>query len=658
MCGIAGYLHLDGQSIDPEILEKMTDAVFHRGPDAYGYSAISSRTGASLNIYNQSIKEHPHSNSQPDFNIGLGHRRLAIIDLTDAGNQPMKNATSEIWITYNGEIYNYLELRQELQAEGCIFVSASDTEVILHAYERWGIDCLGKLEGMFSFSIWDQKKKRLFCARDRFGMKPFYYFFDKKTFIFGSEIKQFFKFSFIKREPNDPLVYDYLMHGFTDHSNQTMYKNIRQLEPGHFMILNLASSKVELNLKSYWSLKDNFDKKNSYSEIDCQNTFLELFSNSVSRHLRSDVQVGSCLSGGIDSSSIVGTIYSHRLQNSHTKVNQMTFTSCFDEDSADERDYSNAVVKFTGAENLQLFPDMKQAIDGISQMLAYHDEPFGSSSQYAQWCLFREIQKTGTKVVLDGQGADEILAGYHSSYGAYFLELMKRTRWLKLFQEVNWCKNHHGYKNKKILKFIASSLAIHLFGMRLGFTRPKPSWMGDAFFQTAKKELDAKYIRFSSQPLSNFLAQLIQFNLYGLLRFEDRSSMAHSVEARLPFLDHHLVEFLFNLPSEKKINHGWTKAILRDAMKNKIPEMVRLRKDKMGFVTPEQKWMQKLPDKILDELLSSSEVRHSGYFNVDNARKVFKSITTGKQPFTFLPWRILNFSIWLINLKKNHQDQS
>lgn len=334
----------------------------------------------------------------------------------------------------------------------------------------------------------------------------------------------------------------------------------------------------------------------------------------------------------------------------------MTFTSCFDDESADERDYSNAVVEFTGAENRQLFPDMHRAIDGISQMLDFHDEPFGSSSQYAQWCLFEEIQKTGIKVVLDGQGADEILAGYHSSYGAYFLELTKRFRWLKLFQEVKYCKDHHGYNNKHILKFMASSLAIHMFGMRLGFKRPKPSWMGDGFFQTAKNELDTKYIRFSSQPLSNFLALLIQFNLYGLLRFEDRSSMAHSVEARLPFLDHHLVEFLFSLPSGKKINTGWTKSILRDAMKSKIPETVRLRTDKMGFVTPEQKWIQKLPDKILDDLLFSPEVKHSGYFNVDNARKTFKSITTGKQPFNFLPWRILNFSIWLKNIKSNNHN--
>ena len=658
MCGIAGILHLDGQSINPEILEKMTDAVFHRGPDGYGYTAISSQTGASLNIYNQSLKEHIGSHPSQHFNIGLGHRRLAIIDLTDAANQPMKSQNRNTWITYNGEIYNYIELRQDLQGKGYVFLSSSDTEVILHAYEQWGIDCLGRLEGMFSFSIWDQKNKRLFCARDRLGIKPFYYFFDKNTFIFGSEIKQFFNFSFINRAPNHPLVYDYLMHGFTDHSDQTMYKNIRQLEPGHYLILNLGNPKVDLNLNSYWSLNKNNEINRPTSEIECQNEFFELFSNSVSKHLRSDVQVGSCLSGGIDSSSIVGMVHSHRLQTPHIKNKQMTFTACFNEDSADERPYSNAVIEFTGAANHQLFPDMNQAIDGISQMLAYHDEPFGSSSQYSQWCLFKEIQKTGIKVVLDGQGADEILAGYHSSYGAYFLELMKRIRWLKLFQEIKYSKIHHGYKNKNILKFMASSLAIHLFGMRLGFIRPKPSWLGDAFYQTAKKELDKNYIPLSSKPLSNFLALLIRFNLYGLLRYEDRSSMAHSVEARLPFLDHHLVEFLFNLPCDKKINRGWTKAILRNTMKNIIPEKVRLRKDKMGFVTPEQKWIQKLPDKLLDDLLSSSEVRHSGYFNVENARKTFKSITTGQQPFTFLPWRILNFSIWLLNMKKHNQNQS
>ena len=655
MCGIAGFLHLDGQTIDPGILEKMTDAVFHRGPDGYGYSAISSQTGASLNAYNQSLKEQAPS-SQP-FNIGLGHRRLAIIDLTDAADQPMRNRQSNAWITYNGEIYNYIELRQELLSEGFVFSSSSDTEVVLHAYERWGTDCLDKLEGMFAFAIWDQKKKRLFCARDRFGMKPFYYFFNKKTFVFGSEIKQFYIFPYITIEPNGPLVYDYLMHGFTDHSDQTMHKNIRQLEPVHCLILNPDNQTGDLNINSYWELKENHDKFHSCSEKDFQEMFLKIFSNSVSRHLRSDVQVGSCLSGGIDSSSIVGMIHAHRLQNPNSKTDQITFTSCFHEKSADERTYSNAVVEFTRALNHQLFPDMNQTIDGITKMLVYHDEPFGSSSQYAQWCLFREIQKTGTKVVLDGQGADEVLAGYHSTYGAYFLELTKKIRWLKLFREISSCKNLHAYKNKQIVKFIASSLAIDLFGMRLGFIRPKPSWMGNVFYKTSKEELDNKYVCFSSQPLSNFLALLIQYNLYGLLRYEDRSSMAHSVEARLPFLDHHLVEFLFNIPSEKKINRGWTKAILRNAMKNKIPEMVRLRKDKMGFVTPEQKWMQNIPDTIWDDLISSPEVRCSGYFDVENAREIFKSTISGKRPFTFLPWRILNFSIWLINLKKVGQNQ-
>ncbi len=652
MCGIAGIIHLDGKSIDFEILEKMTTSVSHRGPDGYGFTAISSQSGAFRTFHNQPIKDRIGSQDSQAFNIGLGHRRLAIIDLSHSADQPMQNVRGDICITYNGEVYNYIELMQDLKSRGHKFFSHSDTEVILHAYEEWGIDCLEKLEGMFAFGIWDQKKRRLFCARDRFGMKPFYFYHDGKSFLFGSEIKQFFFFPFITKEANDLPVYDYLMHGFLDHSNQTLYRNIYQLEPGHFLTLDLDASRKEPDVASYWQLKDGLNGNRSGTDDDYSNQFYEIFARSVSKHLRSDVQVGSCLSGGLDSSSVVGMIHHLRTQGSFSDTRQLTFTSCFDEKSADERPFSDAVVDMTKAVNHQLFPNMNQTLDTVSNMLSYHDEPFGSTSQYAQWCLFREIQKSGTKVVLDGQGADEVLAGYHSVYGAYFLELFKQLRWLKLLTEINSCRDLHHYKNKDLLKFVLSSLAIHTLGMRLGFLRSPPPWMGTDFFNKAKKELNAKHRRFSAKPLHNFLALLIQFNLNGLLRYEDRSSMAHSVEARLPFLDHHLVEFLFNIPSGEKIKNGWTKSILRESMKNRIPEMVRLRKDKMGFVTPEHQWMRTLSNTVASDLLHSSAVRDSGYFKVDKALEEFRFIARGEKPFNFRAWRILNLSLWLIDLKK------
>ncbi|MFQ5450096.1 MAG: asparagine synthase (glutamine-hydrolyzing) [Nitrospinaceae bacterium] len=651
MCGIAGIFQLNGASIDPDTLEKMTQSAAHRGPDGFGYTVLSTRSGSSLTLHNQNLDPRKTPLPEGSNDLGLGHRRLAIIDLTDAANQPMTDASRDLWIVYNGEIYNYLELAEELREKGHIFSSASDTEVVLRAYGQWGVDCLEKLEGMFAFAIWDQGKRRLFCGRDRFGMKPFYFFYNRETFVFGSEIKQLFHFNGVPREVNPPLVYDYLMHGFTDHSSQTLFKNIRQLEPGCYLTVSAENRSHPPEPKSYWQLKET--EVPSLAGKGHEERFREIFLTSVRNHLRSDVRVGSCLSGGIDSASIVCSVNAILKEQGFSTPHQWTFTSCFREKNFDEREYADAVIEATGAKHHQLFPDMNRAMEEVSRMLAFHDEPFGSTSQYAQWCLFREIQKSGTKVVLDGQGADEILSGYHNTYGAFFLELFQQGRWGNLLKEIRQCRELHSYTNGNILKFIASSLAIDWFGMRLGFLRPRPSWMGEDFYRAAKRSLAGQTERFSRMPHANFLHHLIRFNLSALLRFEDRSSMAHSVEARLPFLDHHLAEFLFSLPADLKIHNGWTKAILRQAMKNRIPEKIRRRKDKMGFVTPERLWMQSIPQKVIDDLFSSPAVRDSGYFNAEAARRKFLSIARGEAPFNFLPWRMLNFCLWLETLNRS-----
>ncbi|MBI4388563.1 MAG: asparagine synthase (glutamine-hydrolyzing) [Nitrospinae bacterium] len=642
-------MRLDGGAFDPQVLESMTHSVSHRGPDGYGFAAISSLTGATLQIHDRPVQNYSDILTREPFDIGFGHRRLAILDLSEAGNQPMKNGAGDLWITYNGEIYNYLELRNELKQKGRRFASSSDTETILYAYQEWGESCLEKFCGMFAFALWDQKQRKLFCARDRFGMKPFYFFYDRNVFLFASEIKQFFRFPSFRKEPNDPMVYDYLAHGFMDHSEQTLYKGVRQLEPGNFLTIQTNGSASGIHIEPYWRLDCDSLPDPSASKSRFPDIFFDLFSRSVRQHLRSDVSVGSCLSGGIDSSSVV-CVANTILRETRASPGQQTFSAAFEDKGFDEREFSNAVVEFAGVDNRVVFPDMNKILEELPAVMNFHDEPFGSTSQYSQWKLFEKIQRSGIKVVLDGQGADEILGGYHSCYGGRHLQLIKERRWTSLFREIRECRVHHQYKVTSILRLMASVLAIRSLGPRLAFLR-RPAWMKKDFFLRARQDLDGPAPRFSENILTDFLVHLLQFNLRALLKYEDRSSMAHSVEARMPFLDHRLVEFLFAVPGEQRIHLGWTKAIMRNALKNRVPEKVLWRKDKMGFVTPEKKWISSLPMNVLDEALSSRAVKDSGYLNPDEARKEFLSIARGQKPFKFLAWRILNFCVWLDRLK-------
>ena len=649
MCGIAGIINKPFDCVNPESLEKMTQSVVHRGPDAYGYTLISSPSGNSTSHHNRPLtRDNTLSN---EFNIGLGHRRLSIIDLTDKANQPMQSKTNESWITYNGEIYNYIELREELIQKDHVFSSASDTEVILHAYAQWGFDCLDKLNGMFAFAIWDQKKQILFCARDRFGMKPFYYFFNKSSFLFGSEIKQLLTTNSIDKEINNPLAYDFLAHSLTDHSHQTLFKKIYQIEPGNFLLLHVQQNQLRLDKLRYWSIPFAQGNYAESSDKYLQENFLDLLTSSIKQHLRSDVSVGSCLSGGLDSSSIVCLI--KVLLGEKSTNQQLTFSSCFENKAFDERIYSDLIAKTTDAKNYKFFPDLNSALDNAIKMLDFHDEPFGSTSQFAQWFLFKNIQASGIKVVLDGQGADELLAGYHNTYGAYFHELLKGFQIRALLHEIKSCKNLHGYGVFPLAKFFVSAVAINKLGIRLGYKRGSPSWLNRDIFQEAKNNPGSKWENVSKDPLPNFLSILIQFNLNALLRYEDRSSMAHSVEARLPFLDHRLVEFLFSLPSNFKIRNGWTKYILRQSMTDIVPDKVRLRKDKMGFVTPEKEWLTRIPSSTIDDILFSKSVKESGIIDMHKARRKIQAVQSGKEPFNFLPWRILNFCLWIDRIKSS-----
>lgn len=546
MCGIAGIINFNGSPVNKGAIKRMTDVIAHRGPDGEGHW----------------ISEN--------HNIAFGHRRLSIIDLSEGGAQPMHYANNRYTITFNGEIYNYIELRKELEKKGYNFISNSDTEVLLGLYSELGEKCLSKLDGMFSFAIWDEKEKSLFCARDRFGEKPFYYYFDNDKFLFGSEIKCLFQAG-VEKTINTSRAYDYLFHNKLEdyYSNQTTYfENITQLPPAHFIKIN---SNNQVLISKYWDINLNHKSHLNHNEIIDQ--FQNLLNTSIERRLRSDVSVGSSLSGGLDSSTIVALV--SKLKS--TSQEQKTFSARFKGFERDEGTFISEVVKQTkNVKNYETWPDSEKIFDSIFKVFYHQDEPFQSTSIISIYEVMKLAYENNTTVILDGQGADEILAGYQKYYDVYIRELYLNNR-SKYNEEIKNCFQIHEFNPSLSFKNIIGLKFPRLSELKNSFSLSK------VHFNTPKE---------TNVNLNESLKySTLSRGLETLLRYEDRNSMAFSREVRLPFLSHELVEFVFSLPNEYKINNGWTKYVLRLAMDNELPKNITWRKDKNGYLTPQQKWL-------------------------------------------------------------------
>ncbi|HEY3250238.1 MAG TPA: asparagine synthase (glutamine-hydrolyzing) [Ignavibacteria bacterium] len=383
MCGISGIFNFNGEKVEEKQLNGFNEIIIHRGPDGHGFFT--------------------------EDNVGIASTRLAIIDLREISNMPLYDADNRYVIVFNGEIFNYVEVKDELLKRGHKFKTDSDTEVIINAYKEYGEDCLHKLNGMWAFAIWDKKEKTLFCSRDRYGIKPFYYYLDNQRLIFASEIKQILD-SGIDKSINDEIVYDYLVFNFIDHTEQTFFKNVKKLKAGYK--LTVRDNKV--TIKRWYDLPGN--KMENTSNL--YNDFYNLLYDSVRLRLRSDVEVGSCLSGGIDSSAIV-CIMHDILHNEGKPENQKTFTAAYDDPLIDERPYVEEVVKQTQSAKYYLFPDVQSFLRDLDKLTYHQDEPYTGATVFAQWCVFKKIHEAGIKVVLDGQGSDEILLGYFSFFPFY-----------------------------------------------------------------------------------------------------------------------------------------------------------------------------------------------------------------------------------------------
>ncbi len=614
----------------------------HRGPDGEGLALFDTRLARRSFLAFDDAQLPPES-AWADSTLALSHRRLAILDLSPTGRQPMTSGDESLWIVFNGEIYNFVELRAELEKAGHTFRSRSDTEVVLHAYEEWGDACTEHFQGMWAFALVDLKQRRLFCSRDRFGIKPFHYFYDGKHFAFGSEIKQLLEFPFVPRKLNQRAVFEFLAYSAVDYCEETFFAGVRKLMQGHSLSLDLESGAIAINRYYDPTLAVN----DRISEADAADEFRRLLTDSVGLHLRSDVEVGSCLSGGLDSSSLV-CIMNRLLAAKGKDAIQRTFSSHFDEEEANELEYMQIVIRETGVNASFIYPNSDDLLHDLDRMVWHQDEPFGSTSIFAQWSVFKLVQQNRVKVMLDGQGADELLGGYVTLAHYFFNELEAKGDRLTLFWELLRYAQLQGEGWKDVLP------TGHL-GDRLRSIRPKPPRPLMNWIRPEVSERHAAASRYlphqQSRPfgdrehLSNILYQLtFHTNLQALLRHEDRNSMAFSVESRVPFLDHRLVEFIFSLPSRLKIRNGYTKRVLRDGMAGIIPEKIRWRTSKLGFATPERKWQKSVLRPLVTNALKDERVR--SFVDPDRANDYFNRVEVmGLSDNS--AWRCINLHLWM-----------
>lgn len=545
MCGIffsIGFENLPSQVID---------SVVHRGPDGRGWNEFKSS----------------HQGS-----VVLAHRRLAIVDLSEDGHQPMSSEDGRYWVTYNGEIYNYLEIREELKSLGYFFKTQTDTEVLLKSYIHWGQECLDKFNGMFAFVIWDNAQKEAFAARDRFGVKPLYYYKEGNKIAFASEIKQFKHIPGWYFTLNEEMADFYKVHGYCDHAHETLYKNVFQILPGH--LAHICAPDYETKITQWYSLKDNI-KTSHLSDGEACQQFGELFFDSIKLRLRSDVTIGTCLSGGVDSSSIVSTM---RAIEPAREIK--TFSSVFPGHKVDESSYIDQLSLHKNLISHKNLPNYEHFLEQLDLILYHQDLPFVGTSIFAQWMTFQDAQSKQVTVLLDGQGADESLLGYPGMLNVIIFDYMNNLEIKNLWRFLKWQNDINAQNTKTTVLLAMQQRLPKIYKKILRIKNQKNSQ-----YQPALKSINDVCLWYFSN------------NLQSLLRYEDRNSMAFSIESRLPFLDYRLVEFIFSLSINQKFRNNQTKWVLRKSMKNINIDEILDRKDKIGFATPESEWIKNSSSK-------------------------------------------------------------
>lgn len=593
---------MDKSRVHPEQISTMMTRMKHRGPDDEG----------------QFYKEH----------VGLGFVRLSIIDLSQNGHQPMSDPRNRFIIIHNGEVYNHLELKEHLSTKGYAFHSATDTEVILYSYLEWGASCLDHFNGMWAFAIYDTLTQSLFLARDRFGVKPLYYYLDRNQLIFASEIPPLLSVVNDRISPNPQAIYEYLAYGRTDRTDDTFFSGIKKLPPGHWLKIEDNQIKIE----HWYSLSDRLGETFQTAE-----EFKETLISAIDLRLRSDVPLGVCLSGGLDSSSIVSLLLAD-----FKKKDLQTFSAIYgDNKSGDEssyiREYENSSVKmhFTTPSAESLFTD-------IPHFVVAHGEPVPSSSAYAQYKVMESAQGH-IVVTLDGQGSDEQLAGYHQYFGFFFRGLLSSLHWGALVRELyHYLRIHRSLYSIRFFLF-------YLFPILFESTQtPKgKEYIFASFLNDCNLDRSQNDSLFHSKNLHDALLANFEKKLAILLKWEDRNSMTFSLESRLPFLDYRLVERNLSLPEDSLIKNGTTKVILREAMKGILPERIRCRQDKIGFGTPQNDWFRHpIFQKYIKDMLSSENFIRRQIIDSKQAQALYNLHLDQKFNLADDIWRWINLDLW------------
>ncbi|MBI5844441.1 MAG: asparagine synthase (glutamine-hydrolyzing) [Deltaproteobacteria bacterium] len=638
MCGIAGIV--SRRPVDGVKLKAMSRSMPHRGPDGWGYLLHHPENG-SRTWLNSDYSAHDSEGAV----LGLAHRRLSILDLSPDGLQPMPDPSKKIFAVYNGEIYNYLELKGELSALGHEFKTTSDTEVLLAAYKSWGPSCASRFVGMWSFVIWDTEKNRLIICRDRFGIKPLYYAFSDGAFYFASEIKALAEAG-LCREPDSAVVARFLWDGGVDTDHRTFFAGIFQFPAAHYAVLDLNGPVSSLSPVRYWDFPSEPFAGSPEQAIEM---YREIFLDSVSIHARSDVPVGTCLSGGLDSSSIVCAAEKLRAEGRIPAYTHSAFGYTPEDPRYSERPFMQEVVDATAAKMHYVMLSREDFIESIPKICATQDEPFGSTSIAVQWAVFREAKRNGITVMLDGQGADEMLGGYHSYFNTLAFMMLGKKDLLGYMALERAYRAEHGAKILPLSKaavFFAPGPIRRLAGMAKRRLFPAGAMTGVVSQPFMLANLEDIPLGPPPESLTDFLKfHVTRTSLPGLLRYEDHNSMSHSIESRVPFLDHRLVDFLFSLGDDWKIRGAVTKFIMRESMKGILPEAVRTRKDKIGFM-PAPGLTYDLLDREGRGLVENRTPWEKDWFDPQRLNEAVAA--RDSSPGVEYPlWRVVNLKMWL-----------
>jgi asparagine synthase (glutamine-hydrolysing) len=611
MCGIAGFADPSlSRERSENLIEVMLRSMEHRGPDFSG-------------IYT-------------DFPLVLGHNRLSIIDLSEAANQPFHYMN--LVIILNGEIYNYKELRIELETLGYHFRTTSDTEVAAAAYMAWREHCVDRFIGMWAFAIWDKEERTLFCSRDRFGIKPFSYIREGERFYFASEYKALRKTPVFEPILNEQQIARGLNLGWTSYNEETYFQKILNLPAA----CNLIYKDGDIRITKYWDI--DLNQKIELTEEEKEGRFLELFRHSVELQMRSDVKLGTCLSGGLDSSSIL-SMASHLFKGQPLDA----FTIYYDgKGEVDERPWAQKVIeKYDNIRWHTYNPSDDELLEAFEKTHYHIEVPLSGSSPVSQYFVMQAASEQKVKVLLDGQGADEYLAGYMHAFDRLIGQKIARLQLLRAIKAVYWHQKRHKLTKSQLLFLIIKSLIASTSGEQ-------------KFFQYAYKNKLEQVLKLQGHEIPFTISgavtqnsfdhylyhQVFTTSLPSLLHYEDRNSMAFSIESRVPFLDHRLVEFCFQLGNHEKIKEGETKKILRNSLDGILPDAIKNRQDKKGFVTPgEDKWLRGPLKGLLHVDFSDHQ-----FIDHEKAARVIHDYFLGKRANSLLAWRLVSLSHWLKRL--------